>query len=317
MLRNRLRNLLHAFLLISGMALLLAACVELLFGEQLWLWAFGGVALSLLAMPRLPTRWTLGMLRAVELGPSRSPRLSMLIDELAARAGLPRAPALYWLPSNGVNAFALGDHKDAAIAISDGMLRLLSLRELKGVLAHEISHIKHHDTRLMTLADLINRQTHLMALVGLLLVLINLPLLLLGLMPMPLAGLGLLIAAPLLSALLQLALARSREFDADLAAAQLTGDAAGLASALNKIERLEQAHWRRLLLPGYPQGGHNWLRTHPPSGQRIRRLLGLHVGNATVSAVAPREPELPPHAAGRSPHRSHDLPPPPYRGAAP
>ena len=87
-----------------------------------------------------------------------------MLDRLAARAGLRHRPRLYYIPSRMLNAFAVGERDDAVIALTDGMLRTLSLRELAGVLGHELSHIRNNDLWLMGLADLVGRLTRLMTL---------------------------------------------------------------------------------------------------------------------------------------------------------
>jgi len=272
---HRWRNLLHTLLLIGGMALLLALTSELLFGDGVWPWVFAGVALAMLTLPDISPHWILRLYRARRLSPEEIPQLSLLMDELSHRGGLEAPPALYWIPSSTINAFAVGSRRNAAIAMTDGLLRLLQPRELSGVLAHELSHIASNDMRLMGLADVVSRLTHLMSLFGMVLVLVSLPLILLGLAPVPLAGILLLIAAPTLSALLQLGLSRVREFDADLKAVHLTGDPAGLASALGKIEHRNISLWQRILVPGYRDPEPSVLRTHPDTSERIRRLMKL------------------------------------------
>lgn len=272
---HRWRNLLHTLLLVGGMALLLALTSELLFGDGVWPWVFAGVALAMFTLPDISPHWILRLYRARRLSPEEVPQLSLLMDELSLRGGLERPPALYWIPSSTINAFAVGSRRKAAIAMTDGLLRLLQPRELAGVLAHELSHIASNDMRLMGLADVVSRLTHLMSLFGMVLVLVSLPLMLLGLAPVPLAGMLLLIAAPTLSALLQLGLSRVREFDADLKAAHLTGDPAGLASALGKIEQRTISLWQRILIPGYRDPEPSVLRTHPATDERIQRLLRL------------------------------------------
>jgi heat shock protein HtpX len=126
----------------------------------------------------------------------------------------------------------------------------------------------------MTLADLVSRITHALSLVGQLLVLINLPLFLLNEATLSWLAILLLIFAPTLSALLQLALSRTREFDADLSAVDLTGDPQGLASALIKLEQ-QGGFLERLLMPGRHDPEPSLLRTHPRTEERIQRLLSL------------------------------------------
>jgi heat shock protein HtpX len=202
------------------------------------------------------------------LHPDEAPDLWAVLRELAARAGLPAVPVPHYVPSGVVNAFATGSKHHAAIALTDGLLRSLTPRELTGVLGHEIAHIANEDLRVMGLADSISRLTHLLALLGQLASAIawshgvNWPALLL------------LAVAPQLALLAQLGLSRVREFDADRLAAELTGDPHGLASALAKIERVSRS-WRAWLLPGWGNPEPSWLRTHPATAERIERLLEL------------------------------------------
>ncbi|WP_275096355.1 zinc metalloprotease HtpX [Sedimenticola hydrogenitrophicus] len=272
---HRLRNLLHTLLLIGGMALLLALISGVLFGKGVWPWVFVGVILAMSTLPDISPHWLLRLYHARRLHPQQAPDLTRLMEQIGHRAGVTPTPALYWIPSSAINAFSVGSRDEAAIALTDGLLQLLSPRELAGVLAHETSHIANHDMRLMNLADVISRLTHMLSLTGILLALISLPLVLLGMAPLPLLGLLLLIAAPTLSALLQLGLSRVREFQADLSAAHITGDPVGLASALGKIEYRQTSLWRRILLPGYRDPEPSLLRTHPETAERVWRLLEL------------------------------------------
>lgn len=273
---HRWRNLMHTLLLIGGMALLLALTSELLFGEGVWPWVFAGVILAMSTLPDISPHWLLRLYRARRIDPDQAPDLLRLMAEMGRRAGVSPAPVLYWLPSDTLNAFSVGKPGNSAIALTDGLLKLLSPRELAGVLAHETSHIANHDMRLMNLADIISRLTRMLSMIGILLALISLPMILLGMTPLPLSGLLLLIAAPTLSALLQLGLSRVREFQADLSAVRITGDPAGLATALSKIEYRHTNLWQRILLPGYRDPESSLLRTHPDTAERIRRLLELH-----------------------------------------
>jgi heat shock protein HtpX len=202
------------------------------------------------------------------------PDLHLIVDELARRARIP-TPSLHYVPSRLLNAFAVGNRSRSAIGVTDGLLRSLNLRELAGVLAHEISHIRHNDMWVMGLADVVSRVTTLLSQIGLLLVIVLLPLALLGLVELSLLGLSVLIAAPFVNNLLQFALSRTREYDADLGAVELTGDPQGLASALDKLERYQGGWVESILLPGRRIPDPAMLRTHPPTRERIHRLLSL------------------------------------------
>ncbi len=205
------------------------------------------------------------------LHPNEAPDLWAVLRELAARAGLPAVPVPHYVPSGVVNAFATGTKHHAAIALTDGLLRSLTPRELTGVLGHEIAHIANEDLRVMGLADSISRPTHLLALLGQIMLLFSLPALLWGTVAIQWPALLLLVVSPQLALLAQLGLSRVREFDADRLAAELTGDPQGLALALAKIERESRA-W---LLPGWGNPEPSWLRTHPATTERIQRLREL------------------------------------------
>jgi len=213
------------------------------------------------------------------------------MEELARRSGLARYPPLYYIPSSVMNAFTVGKRDNAAIGVTDGILRKLTLRELAGVLAHEISHLRNGDLRVMTLADVISRITANLSMIGQVLILINLPLFLMGRAHIPWIPLLLLLAAPTLSALMQLALSRTREFDADMGAVRLTGDPLGLASALEKMERYQGSLLGTIFAPGRRSPDPSLLRSHPHTEERIRRLLSLEERPAPAHAIPLASPE--------------------------
>src|SRR5690606_904089 len=134
----------------------------------------------------------------------------------------------------------------------------------------EMSHIAHEDLKVMALADVVARYTSAMSSIGIFMLFMNL----LGFaggygQPVPWLGVLVLVAAPTVGALLQLALSRTREFDADLGAAMLTGDPDGLASALQKLEREQGRMWEQMMLPGGRNPQPSLLRSHPPTAQRV------------------------------------------------
>jgi heat shock protein HtpX len=148
------------------------------------------------------------------------------------------------------------------------------------VLAHEVAHVMNRDLWLMALADTVSRLTSLLSNLGLALLVLNLPLILAGRTVVPWTTVALLVFAPTAASLLQLALSRAREFDADLDGARLTGDPAGLASALAKLERRQGRFWEEVILPGRRMPDPSLLRTHPPSRERVQRLLALYAPSA-------------------------------------
>jgi len=267
---NRLQTLLLvvALLAIGGLA------GYVLFGESgLWL-ALAATLATLVVEPLAATRLTLALYRARPITPAEAPQLWRTLEALAARAGLPAAPVPHFVPSSMVNAFAVGSRQQSAIALTDGLIASLTPRELAGVLAHEIAHIASGDLKVMNLADYVSRLTGVFALAGQAFLILLLPGWLAGYGELPWLGLLVLAFSPHLALLAQLGLSRVREFDADLAAARLTGDPHALASALAKIERVSGS-WRGWLLPGWGNPEPSWLRTHPATEERIRRLLSL------------------------------------------
>lgn len=264
-------------------SLLLLGLMAVFLGLLGWLlWGASGILALLISMvtfavvnPAISSTLIMRMYRARTLTPDQAPNLYSLINELTTRAKLPATPTLYYIPSQMMNAFTVGRREQSAIAVTDGLLRSLEDRELLGVLAHEISHVRSNDIWVMGLADMFSRLTSTLSLLGQLLLLINLPLLLLGQMTISWLAILILIVAPTLSGLAQLGLSRTREYDADLNAAWLTGDPEGLARALLKIDRL-QGHWlEQLFLPGHRIPDPSMLRTHPPTEERVRRLMAL------------------------------------------
>lgn len=272
--RHSLLNRAQSLLLLATLAGFMALLGWMFWGRSGMLAMLAVAALFVLINPSVTPRLVMRMYGALRVRPDAAPELDAIIRELARRADLPAVPALYYVPSRMHNAFAIGSPRDAALAVTDGLVRGLTPRELVGVLAHEIAHVANNDLWVMGLADMMSRQTSLLSLFGQLLLLVNLPLMLGG------GGLSwmailLLIFAPQISALAQLALSRTREFHADLNAARLTGDPEGLAAALAKIDRATSSVWERIFLPGRRVPEPSLLRTHPPVEQRIERLLSL------------------------------------------
>ena len=218
--------------------------------------------------------------------------LTAIVQELATRAELPRVPRLYVIPSTTLNAFATGHANNPAIAVTEGLLRQLTLRETAGVLAHEISHIRNNDLWVMGLADIMSRFTQSMSYVAVFLAILNIPGSLLGEPPVSWWAILLLYVAPALASLLQLGLSRTREFDADIEGAMLTGDPMGLASALRRFDETTGRFWEDLMMPvptrriPIP----SVLRTHPDTQERVARLVSLQQRPERAPMVIVEEP---------------------------
>jgi heat shock protein HtpX len=274
---HRLRNTLHSVLLVGGLGLLTGFCAWLVWGGM-------GVAVTLAAVglifafaPRLPPELLMRIYRARRVDPGQGGQILRIVDALSDRAELVQAPRIYVIPSMTLNAFAAGTPDNAVIGITEGLLRRLTLPELAGVLAHEISHIRNNDLAILGLADAMTRFAQLLAYLAVFLALFNLPAFLLGDSEIPLLALVLLYLAPTAASLIQLALSRTRELDADLEAASLTGDPESLASALQKLERYQGHLWEdmRLPVPGRRIPQPSLLRSHPKTEERIARLKAL------------------------------------------
>jgi len=269
---HRTMNQLHTFLLLGGMALLLVLLGYLLNGIAGVLLA-GLFGIGFLAFGgRVSPGWVLRMVRARKIQENEAPRLYAILRELVRRAGLHRVPPLYLVPERMLNAFAVGSQDQAAIGITQGLLDKLESRDIANILAHEISHIRHNDMRVMTLAGMIGQITRFLSFMGQFLLIVNLPLLLMGRATVSWLAILLLLGAPTLSGMMQLALSRTREFDADLGAAGLTGDPEGMATALRKLEYFQGRSFFGLFAPGrrMPPGGPT--STHPATEERVRRL---------------------------------------------
>jgi heat shock protein HtpX len=219
----------------------------------------------------------LRMYRAQPVTREQAPDLYDIVERLSMKAGIPM-PRLYAIPEQALNAFATGrSPSHAAVAVTEGMLRALSREELEGVLAHELSHVLNRDTLVSTvaatLAGAISWIAH--------------PFMLMGARDddeggNPLAALAAMILAPLAAMLIQMAVSRSREYQADATGVRLVGYPQGLASALRKLAVAKE----RLPMRADPATAHlfivnplsgrsiaNLFSTHPPLEERIARLM--------------------------------------------
>jgi heat shock protein HtpX len=230
--------------------------------------------------------------RGQEVSPEEAPALHRMIEELSAQAGIPK-PRVYITDDPSPNAFATGRNpQHAAVCVTTGILNLVTERELRGVLAHELSHVKNRDILTATIAATIALAISFIAQIGQFALIFG--------------GMGgrdgensgeniitvllLLILAPIAAAIIQLAISRAREYQADSSGAKLSGDPLALANALRKLEaRTQQVPMQvaPAISPLYivnPFGNRkvsfaNLFSTHPPLEERIARLERMATGN--------------------------------------
>ncbi len=258
-------------LLLVAMVFLAGRAAGMVLGPWLgWVLVLAAPVLSLRALTRHPLMLPTGTQR---LEPWQAPEFFQTLRLLATRARLAQVPAVYILPSRRAEAFTTGVGSRAMILISRGVFEILSAREIAAVLAHEISHIRNLDLPLFVVAGAMQNLTRLMAGFLLILVVATLPMLLFGIVPVPPQALLYMGVVPAISLLAQLALLRTREFQADAGAVELTGDPAALVQALVRIESLQRPWWNGMIGTGGRSSVlQRLLRTHPGTDERVRRL---------------------------------------------
>jgi heat shock protein HtpX len=222
----------------------------------------------------------LKMSRAQPLSEEEAPRLHQIVRELAFSAGIPM-PRLYMIPADQPNAFATGrSPKHSAVAVTRGITQLLSEAELRGVLAHELAHVRNRDTLTTTVAAAIGGAitwiAYMLLFVG-------------GDDDSPLglvSGLAMVILAPIAATIIQLAISRQREYSADATGAKIAGSANALADALERLEagakampmQVNQAAEPLYIVKPFRGGGiASLFSTHPPIEERVRRLRELGI----------------------------------------
>jgi len=272
---GKFQNTFQTLIILATMVSLFSLLGWMIFGAFGIFWAVMIAVFILVSTPKLSPMLVLRMYNAKALYREDAGGLYEIVSELSRRADLRHTPRLYYVPSRIMNAFSVGSKNNAAIALSDRLIRVLNTRELAGVLAHEISHIKSNDLRLHALADMMTRVTSMLSFFGQILIIFYLPMIFFTDARPPLSFILILIFAPLISIILQLALSRTREFDADLTAVRLTGDPRGLASALQKMESYDRSIWNILVAPGERDSQPSILRTHPHTQKRIGRLMHM------------------------------------------
>lgn len=269
--RGHRESMLQTGLLLVGMAGILGTVAWLVGGATGIVIAIAGTIGLGVGMPALPPHAVMRLYGASVLPPYTAPALYRMVGDLADRAGLAAVPTLYFLRAPAANAFTVGNTRQAAIAVTDGLLRHLEEREVRAVLAHEIAHLAAGDIDLMRLTDVLATATRLIGTFGLVVCLFAI--LAAGPEAVPAWAIWTLALAPIALALMQLALSRSREFAADMSAVELTGDPVALAQALVRIQRLTEWTFRRMFGTTTGLDAPSLLRTHPPTGERVARLF--------------------------------------------
>ena len=228
----------------------------------------------------------LKMYNAREVDETSAPQFYAMVRELAQKAELPM-PRVYLIDEEAPNAFATGRNPEhAAVAATTGILRVLSARELRGVMAHELAHVKHRDILISTVSA---------TMAGAISMLANFAVMFggrdnEGRPANPLVGILVAILAPIAASVIQMAISRAREFEADRGGAEISGDPASLASALDKIHRYAQgiplapaeAHpetAQMMIMNPLSAGGlRGMFSTHPSTEERIERLMAMARG---------------------------------------
>ena len=291
-----MKNQIKTIALLGALSALLVGIGGVLGPRYLWVFTVLALGMNLFAY-FFSDRLVLRMYGARELSPAEAPALHAMVDDLARTAGIPK-PRLHLIEAEHANAFATGRNPDhASVAVTSGLVSLLDHRELRGVLAHELAHVRNRDILVATvaagLASAVSHAASALTFAGIF-----------GRSDdgdEPAGGLGFALLAPLAASLVQLGISRSREYLADETGARLTGDPLALAGALEKLHGAAQA------LPARPEpataslfivnplaglGGRllGLFSTHPPAEERIRRLRAMvvagHRGGAGGASAA-------------------------------
>jgi heat shock protein HtpX len=289
---TRFATHIRTWLLIAALTSLLMAVGAALGGSALYLFVILAVGMNL-AGYWFSDRIALAASRAKPIAPGQAPWLRQIVEDLARRAQVP-VPALYLIPSEQPNAFATGRNpQHAALAVTEGLLEQLPADQVRGVLAHEFAHIRNRDILISSIAAMVAGAISAIASVLQFSMLFGAsddedsPLGLLG-------TLATIIVAPIAATLLQLGVSRQREYLADATGAQLLGRAAPLADALENLERGAQAIPLNInpaqaslyaVNPLPRRGLATLFMTHPPIGERVRRLRALDCESVVALAA--------------------------------
>ena len=283
-------NLLKTAVLMAAITALFMAIGSLLGGRSGMMLALAvAVAMNFFSY-WFSDKLVLKMYNAHEVDATSAPQFYGMVQELAQRSGLPM-PRVYLIDEDAPNAFATGRNPEhAAVAATTGILRALSERELRGVMAHELAHVRHRDILISTVSA---------TMAGAISMLANFAMFFggrdsEGRSHNPIVGLLVMILAPLAASLIQMAISRAREFEADRGGAEISGDPRALASALQKIQRFAQGvpmapaerhpETAQMMIVNPLSGGglRGLFSTHPSTEERVERLLAMAAGVAAA-----------------------------------
>lgn len=273
-------NWLKTAVLMSAIVALFGVIGATLGGQSGMLLALAFAAVMNFGAYWFSDKMVLRMYNAREVDATTAPELVNMVAELAQKAGLPM-PRVYIIDDAAPNAFATGRNpENAAVAATTGILRLLSAREMRGVMAHELAHVAHRDILISTISA---------TMAGAISAIANFAMFLggrdsSGRPANPVLSIAVMILAPLAASLIQMAISRAREFEADRGGADMSGDPLALASALEKIqhyargipfeaaERHPETAQMMIMNPLSAQGIAGLFSTHPRTEDRVERL---------------------------------------------
>ncbi len=228
-------------------------------------------------------KMVLRMYNAQEVDAQSAPQFYRMVQELAERAQMPM-PRVYLINEQAPNAFATGRNpENAAVAATTGILRVLNERELRGVMAHELAHVKNRDILISTISATMAGAISMLANFGMMLGGRDSE----GRPVNPIVSILVMFLAPLAASVIQMAISRSREFEADRGGAEISGDPAALGSALQKIQRVAQGvpleaterhpETAQMMIMNPLSGGglRGLFSTHPATEERVERLLAM------------------------------------------
>jgi heat shock protein HtpX len=276
-------NWIKTAVLMAGITGLFGAVGAAIGGQQGMLLALGFALLSNFFAYWFSDRMVLKMYNAREVDEASAPQFYRMVQDLARRAELPM-PRVYLIDEDAPNAFATGRNpQHAAVAATTGILRVLSAAELRGVMAHELAHVKHRDILISTVSA---------TMAGAISALANFAMFFggrdsEGRPSNPIASIAVAMLAPFAAMLIQMAISRSREFEADRLGAEIADDPAALASALDKIHRFAQGipieaaerhpETAQMMIMNPLSGGglRGLFSTHPATEERVDRLMKM------------------------------------------